>query len=82
MSTSCPRPTGPSGGEVYLDGERVDELSEADWTVRRRDQVSYVFQFFNLIQNLSAADNIELAALMAGLPTPRSARRPPASRSA
>ena len=31
--------------------------------------MSYVFQFFNLIQNLSAADNIELAALMAGLPS-------------
>ncbi len=59
----------PTAGEVYLDGERVDELSEADWAVRRRDQVSYVFQFFNLIQNLSAADNIELAALMAGLPS-------------
>jgi putative ABC transport system ATP-binding protein len=59
----------PTSGELYLDGARVDELSEAQWAVRRRNQVSYVFQFFNLIQNLSAADNIELAALMAGLPS-------------
>ena len=59
----------PTAGKVFLAGERVDELSEADWAVRRRHQVSYVFQFFNLIQNLSAADNIELAALMSGLPS-------------
>jgi putative ABC transport system ATP-binding protein len=65
----------PTEGEVYLNGERVDELSEAAWAVRRRDQVSYVFQFFNLIQNLSAADNIELAALMAGLPSKEVRRR-------
>jgi putative ABC transport system ATP-binding protein len=58
----------PTSGEVHFAGERVDRLSEAAWAVRRRHQVSYVFQFFNLIQNLSAADNIELAALMAGLP--------------
>ena len=57
----------PTEGEVLLDGERVDGLSEAQWAVRRRHQLSYVFQFFNLIQNLSAADNIEIAALMAGL---------------
>ncbi|MFQ5381246.1 MAG: ABC transporter ATP-binding protein [Dehalococcoidia bacterium] len=57
----------PTGGEVMLDGERVDQLSERAWAVRRRRQVGYVFQFFNLIANLSAADNVELPALMAGV---------------
>jgi putative ABC transport system ATP-binding protein len=56
----------PTTGEVWFEGERVDELSEAAWAVRRRRGVGIVFQFFNLIGNLSAADNIELPALIAG----------------
>jgi putative ABC transport system ATP-binding protein len=56
----------PTSGEVYLAGERVDRLSEAQWARRRRSQIGYVFQFFNLIENLTAADNVELPALMAG----------------
>jgi putative ABC transport system ATP-binding protein len=64
----------PTSGEVYLDGERVDGLSEAAWARRRRHQIGYVFQFFNLIGNLTAADNIELPALMAGT-SPADARQ-------
>ena len=56
----------PSSGEIWFEGERVDTLSEAAWAVRRRRGVGIVFQFFNLIGNLSAADNIELPALIAG----------------
>ena len=58
----------PSGGELWLDGERVDGLSEGAWAKRRRRQVGYVFQFFNLISNLSASGNAELPALLAGVP--------------
>jgi putative ABC transport system ATP-binding protein len=57
----------PTAGEIWLAGQRVDELSEAAWAVVRRKQIGFVFQFFNLIGNLTVADNIELPALLAGL---------------
>ena len=57
----------PTSGEVYLKGKRVDTLSEAAWAVLRRQQVGFVFQFFNLIGNLTVADNVELPALLAGV---------------
>ena len=59
----------PTSGEVYLNGKRVDTLSEAAWAVLRRQQVGFVFQFFNLIGNLTVADNVELPALLAGVST-------------
>jgi putative ABC transport system ATP-binding protein len=56
----------PTSGEIYLKGERVDGLSEARWATLRRKSVGFVFQFFNLIGNLTVADNVELPALLAG----------------
>ncbi|HEX5142133.1 MAG TPA: ABC transporter ATP-binding protein [Dehalococcoidia bacterium] len=64
----------PSSGEIHLADRRVDGLSESAWAVIRRRQVGYMFQSFNLIANMSAADNIELPALMAGF-SPSEARR-------
>jgi putative ABC transport system ATP-binding protein len=63
----------PTAGEVALGGQRVDQLSEAAWAVLRRREVGFVFQFFNLIANLTVADNVELPGLLAGL-SPREAR--------
>jgi putative ABC transport system ATP-binding protein len=63
----------PSEGEVHLGGRRVDQLSEAAWATLRRRQVGFVFQFFNLIANLTVADNLELPGLLAGQ-SPRDAR--------
>jgi putative ABC transport system ATP-binding protein len=63
----------PSAGEVWLRNERVDELSEKAWALLRRRHVGFVFQFFNLISNLTVADNVELPALLAGV-APREAR--------
>jgi putative ABC transport system ATP-binding protein len=63
----------PTGGEVHLGGRRVDQLGEAAWAQLRRREVGFVFQFFNLIGNLTVADNIELPGLLAGL-SPRDAR--------
>lgn len=57
----------PDSGALFLDGEQVDGLSETSWAKRRRKQIGFVFQFFNLIGNLSVADNIELPALTAGM---------------
>ena len=53
-------------GELWLAGERVDGLSATAWAKLRRRHVGFVFQSFNLVENLSAADNIELPALIAG----------------
>ena len=57
----------PTAGEIELAGRRVDGLSEANWAHVRRAEIGFVFQFFNLIGNLSVADNVELPALLAGL---------------
>jgi putative ABC transport system ATP-binding protein len=64
----------PTAGEVYLDGQRVDNMPEARKAVLRRKQVGFVFQAFNLIENLSVGDNVELPALVAGL-SPGQARK-------
>src|SRR3954463_687374 len=57
----------PTAGEIELGGRRVDAFSEARWALLRRREVGFVFQFFNLIANLSVADNVELPGLLAGL---------------
>lgn len=56
----------PTAGEIWLDGRRVDRLSQARWAVLRRRHIGFVFQFFNLVSNMTVADNVELAALMGG----------------
>ncbi|MGH2557786.1 MAG: ABC transporter ATP-binding protein [Thermomicrobiales bacterium] len=65
----------PTSGEIHLAGERVDRLSEAKWATLRRRRIGFVFQFFNLIDNLTVADNVELPALLAGVPTGEARRR-------
>jgi putative ABC transport system ATP-binding protein len=64
----------PSWGEVYLEGTRVDELSETEWARVRRHRIGFVFQFFNLINSMTVAENVELPGLVAGLGS-REARR-------
>ncbi|WP_437074971.1 ABC transporter ATP-binding protein [Streptomyces sp. enrichment culture] len=63
----------PDAGSVWLDGECADAWSEARWAVERRRRIGIVFQFFNLVSNLSVADNVELPALLAGV-APKRAR--------
>jgi putative ABC transport system ATP-binding protein len=63
----------PDRGRIWLDGRRVDALSEARWAVLRRRQSGIVFQLFNLISTLTVADNIELQGLLAGR-SPRQVR--------
>jgi putative ABC transport system ATP-binding protein len=65
----------PTSGVIELAGKRVDGLSEAAWAVIRRKQIGYMFQSYNLITNMSAADNIELPALMAGLSSGEARKR-------
>jgi putative ABC transport system ATP-binding protein len=56
----------PTSGTVTLDAQRFDDRSEAERAIIRRHSVGYVFQFFNLIGNLTVADNVELPMLLAG----------------
>ncbi|GGN46917.1 ABC transporter ATP-binding protein [Streptomyces kronopolitis] len=63
----------PDSGSLWLDGRQVDGYREARWAELRRNHIGIVFQFFNLVSNLSVADNVELPALLAGR-SPRQAR--------
>ncbi|GAA3398139.1 ABC transporter ATP-binding protein [Cryptosporangium minutisporangium] len=64
----------PSGGEVSLNGRRIDNASENVLAKIRRTDVGFVFQAFHLLEELTAVENVELSALMAGR-SPRAARR-------
>ncbi|PWL50683.1 MAG: macrolide ABC transporter ATP-binding protein [Clostridiales bacterium] len=49
-------------GEITLDGRRISALSQRELTDYRRYDVGFVFQFYNLVQNLTALENVELAS--------------------
>ena len=50
-----------SSGEVWVDGSNIARYSTRKLTGYRRDDIGFVFQFYNLIQNLTALENVELA---------------------
>ena len=51
-----------TSGEVFLDGKEISKLSANDLALFRRNNVGFVFQFYNLIPNLTAYENVEMAA--------------------
>ncbi len=53
-----------SGGRLIVDGKDIAKLNKKQLTVYRRDCVGFVFQFYNLMPNLTALENIELATEM------------------
>lgn len=55
----------PEGGEVWFDGQRIDRLNETKRTKLRRTAFGFVFQFGQLVPELTAADNIALPLLLA-----------------
>ena len=63
----------PTGGEIHFAGRRVDGLGESEWAKVRRKQVGFVFQAYNLVDDLSVRDNLELPAVLAGA-SPKHAR--------
>jgi ABC-type lipoprotein export system ATPase subunit len=64
----------PSGGEVWLAGRRIDPMGERALARMRRTDVGFVFQAFHLMDELTAVENVDLPALLAGR-FPRAARR-------
>ena len=66
----------PDAGEIYVGGRRTDTLSEVQRSELRRDHFGFVFQFGQLVPELTAAENVALPLLLAGT------RREPALREA
>jgi putative ABC transport system ATP-binding protein len=64
----------PTSGELWLSGRRIDRLSERGLARLRRREIGFVFQAFHLMDELTAQENIELPALLAGR-SPGDARR-------
>jgi putative ABC transport system ATP-binding protein len=58
----------PTSGTITVGGERIDTLSETGVARFRRRQVGMIFQFFNLLDDLTVADNVLLPAQLAGMP--------------
>ena len=66
----------PDAGEIVVDGRRIDTLGEAERSELRRDRFGFVFQFGQLVPELTAEENVALPLLLGGL------RREPALRRA
>src|SRR5437016_10626775 len=56
----------PSSGEVLIDGRPTGSLNERELTALRRARVGFVFQFFQLLPNLTVLENVELPLLLSG----------------
>jgi putative ABC transport system ATP-binding protein len=65
----------PSGGQIVVGGERIDQLSRGDLTRWRAAHVGFVFQFYNLMPVLSAQRNVELPLLLTSLSAAERRRR-------
>jgi len=57
----------PTAGSIELDGQNVAQMTDADLVKFRRDKVGFVFQFFNLVPVLTAAENVDLPMRLAGV---------------
>src|SRR5271155_1597301 len=64
----------PTAGEIWLDGQDITRMSERALARLRRDAIGFVFQAFQLMDELTAVENVELPALLAGR-SPRAARQ-------
>ncbi len=57
-------------GSVFLDGKEISAYNKRQLTEYRRFDIGFVFQFYNLVQNLTALENVELAAQICKNPLP------------
>jgi putative ABC transport system ATP-binding protein len=65
----------PTEGKYLLDGKDVTLLTDEEQALTRRDKIGFVFQFFHLVPRLSAAENVELPLVLAGIePSERKVR--------
>ncbi|MBR3317848.1 MAG: ABC transporter ATP-binding protein [Atopobiaceae bacterium] len=59
-----------TSGTIRLDGREISGMSERALTQYRRHDIGFVFQFYNLVQNLTALENVELASQICNDPLP------------
>ncbi|HEX6685772.1 MAG TPA: ABC transporter ATP-binding protein [Candidatus Limnocylindrales bacterium] len=64
----------PTAGQISLGGRRVERLSRAAWARLRRRRIGFVFQSFNLVDNLTVVENLQLPGMLGGR-SGRAARR-------
>jgi putative ABC transport system ATP-binding protein len=57
----------PDEGEIHFDGQRIDTLGETERSALRRDRCGFVFQFGQLVPELTAEENVALPLLLAGV---------------
>lgn len=62
-----------SEGSVWLDGKEISSYNKRQLTEYRRFDIGFVFQFYNLVQNLTALENVELASQICKEPLPAAA---------
>jgi putative ABC transport system ATP-binding protein len=65
----------PDAGAYWLNGREVGKLSDEELTAVRRSMIGFVFQSFHLVPRLTAADNVELPMVFAGVPRGERRRR-------
>ncbi|MEW6488870.1 MAG: ABC transporter ATP-binding protein [Thermodesulfobacteriota bacterium] len=58
----------PTSGTYLLGGADVTDLGDQERALARRDRIGFVFQFFHLVERLTAEQNVELPLVLAGLP--------------
>jgi len=59
---------GPSSGKIFIDGCQMSNLAEEEKTNIRLEKLGYIFQFFNLLNELTAVENVSLPLLLKGVP--------------
>lgn len=57
----------PDGGQIWIDGQELTALDEGRRTLFRRENIGFIFQFFNLIPVLTAVENVSLPMLLDGM---------------
>jgi putative ABC transport system ATP-binding protein len=57
----------PTGGELLVDGRLIARMSDDQLTLFRRSKIGFVFQFFNLLPSLTAAENVALPLVLGGI---------------
>lgn len=57
----------PTGGKVYIGDVEISRIANSDLARLRSKRVGFVFQFFNLLQGLTAIENVEIAMMLAGV---------------
>ena len=58
----------PSSGKIYIGDTEISTIANTDLARLRGQRIGFVFQFFNLLQGLTALENIEIAMMLAGIP--------------